>query len=112
MTHHINDRMKPYPPDQVSKSHIHALGIDYVQDLLSHAGFVIHNVNKDLSNPTQLLAKISVRTLLIAVRTACYPNVGELDEIFIEKLIKESKELNAIPHFAGLSLTSKNGSDI
>lgn len=90
------------------KRNTHELGINYVQDLLDRAGFAIHDVNKDLKSPFQLFTKVSERALLIAVRTAYHPNVGTIDEEAREKLIEESEMLDAIPHFAGLSLISTN----
>ena len=90
---------------------MHILGVNHVQDLLDSAGFTIHQVNQDLNSPFQLFAKVSDRSFLIAVRTACHPNVGTIDEKTREKLVEESERLNAIPHFAGLSLTSLNGND-
>ncbi len=50
------------------------------------------------------------RALLIAVRTACHPEVGTLCKATqAEELFKEAlSRLKAVPHFAGLSLTTKN----
>lgn len=98
--------------DLESRLNIHELGINYVRNLLDSAGFAIHEVNEDLNSPFQLFAKVSDRAFLIAIRTACHPNVGTIDDETREKLIEEAEKLNAIPHFAGLSLTSMNGSDI
>ena len=49
--------------------------------------------------------------MLIAVRTAWHPDVGTIDKATQKELIKESEKLNAVPHFAGLSLTAMTGSD-
>ena len=43
-----------------------------------------------------------------AIRTARRPDVGTMDEETRKKLIAESERLNAVPHFAGLSLTPLN----
>jgi hypothetical protein len=51
-----------------------------------------------------LLVKVNHKTLLIAVRTAHYSKSGTIDEWTREKLLRESEELNAIPHIAGLTL--------
>jgi hypothetical protein len=50
--------------------------------------------------------------MLIAVRTACHPDVGTIDIATKKKLIEESEQLNATPYFAGLSLTVTNVNDI
>lgn len=98
--------------DYELKMNIHKRGINYVQNLLDRSGFAIHVVNKELNSPSQLLAKVADRSLLIAVRTACHPDAGRLDKESREKLIKESEMLNAVPYFAGILLTSKNDGHI
>ena len=81
---------------------IHERGISHVRNLLDRSGFAIHGVNKDLSSPSQLLATVGEHRLLIAVRTAFYPDAGGLDKENREKLIKESERLNAVPYFAAI----------
>ena len=95
-----------------SEQGIHELGVTYVHDLLDRVGFTIQEVNKDPEHHYQLLVRIKNRAMLIAIRTAHSPEVGTLDKPMKEKLIEEAKRLNAVPHFAGISLTSKNESDI
>lgn len=96
----------------MSKQHIHELGVTYVQDLLDRVGFTIHDVNKEPDHHFQLFAKVNDKALLIAVRTAYHPDIRVIDKATQTKLIMESEQFNAIPHFAGLSLTAKNGIDI
>ena len=91
---------------------IHERGINYIQNVLDLSGFTIHAVNKDLSSPSQILAKVGDRILLIAVRTACHPESGRLDKENQQKLIKESERLNAVPYFAGIMLASVQDGDI
>ena len=94
------------------KMNVHERGINYVKNLLDRSGFMIHAVNKELGSPSQLLAKVGDRRLLIAVRTTCHPDAGKLDKENREKLIKESQRLNAVPYFAGILLTSMNDGHI
>ena len=94
-----------------SKLNIHALGVNYICNFLDRVGFTIHDVNRDPNNHFQLIAQINDRVMLIAVRIACYPEVGTLYEATQEELIKESEQLKAVPHFAGLSLTVTNVTD-
>ncbi|MGI9537766.1 MAG: hypothetical protein ACR2PB_11905 [Desulfocapsaceae bacterium] len=97
--------------DLEPKQNIHEIGVNYVKDLLDRVGFTIHDVNKDPNHHFQLFVQISNKSMLIAIRTACYPDVGTIDEATQKELIKESEKLKAVPHFAGLSLTAMNGSD-
>jgi len=108
----FNNKMSMGYKKLESKQKIHKLGVNYICNFLGSAGFTISDVNKDLNHHFQLLAKVNDRALLIAVRTACHPDVGTIDKEAREKLINESERLNAVPHFAGLSLTAINVTDI
>lgn len=95
-----------------SNQNIHELGINYVIDLLDRVGFTIHDVNKDPGHHFQLFTAVNDKALLIAVRTAWHPDAGVIDNATRDKLIKESEQRDAVPHFAGISLTSMNRNDI
>ena len=89
----------------------HLLGVTYLSNFLDRVGFAIVEVNADPDHHYQLLVKVNDKTLMIAVRTACHPNIGKIDQETREKLIIESEKLKAAPHFAWLSLTAMSGSD-
>ena len=112
MESHLHGQRKTDLTGVVSNQHIHELGVTYVHDLLARVGFTIHDVIKDPDHYFQLLAQVNGKALLIAVRTACHPEVGVMWEATREKLLKESGRFNAIPHFAGLSLTSAHGNEM
>ncbi|NNK15253.1 MAG: hypothetical protein HKP52_13525 [Desulfofustis sp.] len=95
-----------------SEQNIHAFGVSYLCNFLDRARFTILEVNTDPDHHYQLLAKINGKSLLIAVRTAYNPEMGALGTSNMEKLLRESEELNAIPHFAGLSLIPLETNDI
>jgi hypothetical protein len=94
-----------------SKNHIHQLGVKYINDLLDRVGFTIHEMNLDPDHHYQIYAQFKERVLLIAVRTAYHPGVGTMDEAMRDRLVEEAKLLKAVPHFAGLSLTTSSVSD-
>ena len=96
------------------KQHIHLLGVSYLSNFLDRAGFTIVEVITDPKHHYQLWAQTQSKSFLIAVRTAYYPNFGRLDTNTLENLIKESENLGAIPHFAGLAVVpaDKNVSDL
>lgn len=95
-----------------SKKKIHALGLSYISDILTRAGFTLLEVNTDPNHHFQLLAEINEKTFLIAVRSACAPEVGRIDTFALEKLERESEKLNAIPHFAGLTIAPVEKKDM
>ncbi len=98
-----------------SKQDIHALGVKYICNILDRVGFTIHEVNEDPNYQFQLIAQINDRAMLIAVRTACHPDVGTIDMAAQRELIQKARQINAVPHFAGLSLkeikVTKNQAD-
>ncbi len=93
------------------KQHIHLLGVSYVSNFLDRAGFTLVEVNTEQNHHYQLLAKIKDKCFLIAVRTAFHPKLGTLDTGTMEKLLRASEKLKAIPHFAGLTVVSEDGND-
>lgn len=95
-----------------SMQNIHELGVNYICNFLERAGFTIHEVNKDPDHHFQLLAKTGGKAMLIAVRTASYPNVAAIDKKTKKRLIKKAAQLNAIPHFAGLIIKPAVTNDI
>ncbi len=94
-----------------SNKNIHELGVKYINDLLKRVGFTVHEVNFDPEHHFQIYAQYKERALLIAVRTAYHPGAGTMDETLREQLVEEAKRLKAVPHFAGLSLTTSTVND-
>ncbi|MEJ2136195.1 MAG: hypothetical protein P8X86_13260 [Desulfofustis sp.] len=88
-----------------SNPNIHALGLSYIYRYLSRAGYTIYEVNTDPNHHFQIFAKADNTFILVAVRTAYHPDTGTIDNATQKQLIKESNQLNAIPHFAGLAVT-------
>ena len=93
------------------KQHIHLLGVSYVSNFLDRVGCTILEVNTDPNHHYQLFAKINDKPFLIAIRAAYHPKLGTLDTGTMEKLLRESEQLNAIPHFAGLTVVPADGND-
>lgn len=95
-----------------SKQNIHKLGVNYICNFLENAGFTIHEVNKSPDHHFQLLVEVNDKSMLIAVRTANYPNIGSIDKKTKKRLIKEAEQLTAVPHFTGLSVKPLEANDI
>ncbi len=88
-----------------SGPNIHVLGLSYIYNYLSGQGYTIYEVNTDPNHHFQILAKRANKLILVAVKTAYHPESGTIDKGKKDQLIKESDQLNAIPHFAGLAVT-------
>lgn len=100
------------PKNLKSKHDIHALGVGYICDFLDRAGFVILERNTNPDHHFQLFVKACDRSMLIAVRTAIYPDIGTIDMATKELLVYDAKQKKAIPHFAGLAITPLENNDI
>jgi hypothetical protein len=107
-----NDKKIAVQANVASTKHIHALGVNYIYNFLSNAGFAIQEVNMDPDHYFQILAKTNNKTMLIAVRTAYYPCVGVMDRATQAQLIEESEQIHAIPHFAGLAVAPLESADM
>jgi len=90
-----------------SEQNLHEFGIRYISNFLNRFGFAILKVNSDPNHPSQILASLHDRSLLIAVRTACHPDIGKIDSQALELLVRESEELDVKPYFTGLSIIPK-----
>jgi hypothetical protein len=88
-----------------SDQNIHALGLGYIYSYLSREGYAIYEVDTDPNHPFQILAKRENEFIIVAVRSAYHPDIGSIDKTTQQQLIEESDRLNAIPHFAGLTVT-------
>ncbi len=95
-----------------SKQNLHKLGVNYICNLLEQARFKILQVNVSPDHHFQLLAEVNDKSMLIAVRTDQYPIVGSIDEKTEKWLIKEAEQLNAVPHFAGLTVKPLEANEI
>lgn len=95
-----------------SDKSVHAFGIGYIYTYLSHEGYTIYEVNTNPDHHFQIVAKRDNEFILVAVRTAYYPDTGTIDKVTKKQLIKESNQLNAIPHLAGLAVTPLKTDDL
>ncbi len=95
-----------------SDQNIHIIGIGYIYSYLTRKGYTINEVNTDQKHHFQLFAKKNNESILVAVRTALHPDFGTIDKTTHERLIKESSQLDAIPHFAGIAVSLLTTNDM
>jgi hypothetical protein len=88
-----------------SDENLHTLGVSYVSNFLDRVGFTILKTDTDPNHHSQIVARIFDKSLLIAVRTACHPEIGTIDSSSLERLLGESEQGDLVPYFAGLSVT-------
>lgn len=89
---------------------IHEFGINIVLEDLRKNGFIISAVTTDrLSNP-QIVAKSNSVLFHIIVRTACYPNKGNIESKELGfQLLQEANNKNAQCYFASIGIANADG---
>lgn len=95
----------------MSPEEIHAFGIETVRGQLEKEGYEVLSCNSDLNVNPQIIAKKGDTLNLIAVRTACYPNKGELPPDIAGKMIEYAESKNALAYFASVGIANSSGQD-
>src|SRR5262245_55046030 len=83
---------------------LHEFGIDAILPHLEKEGVTIESVSKDLKINPQIVGKRWGGRAFIAVRTACYPNKGELTETEFEQLLALADKHGAVAFFASVGV--------
>jgi hypothetical protein len=95
--------------EQMSIEEIHEFGIEIVFNQLKKEGYEIQSVNTDLGMNPQIIAKKGSQLAFIAVRTACYPEKGQLEESVHFQMIEHADKHSAIPYFASVGIANADG---
>ncbi len=85
---------------------IHNFGIEIVFNQLKKEGYEIQSVNTELGKNPQIIAKRENQLTFIAVRTACYPGKGQLEESVHFQMIEHADKHGAIPYFASVGIAN------
>lgn len=91
---------------QMTLEEIHDFGIEIVFDQLKKDGYEIQNVNTNIDMNPQIIAKKGCQLAFIAVRTACYPEKGKLEEHVNFQMIEHADNHGAIPYFASVGIAN------
>jgi hypothetical protein len=91
---------------QMTIEEIHDFGIEIVFDQLKKEGYEIQNVNIDICMNPQIIAKKGSQLAFIAVRTACYPEKGRLEESVHFQMIEHADKHGALPYFASVGIAN------
>jgi hypothetical protein len=83
---------------------IHSFGIEIVHDQLKKEGYEIQSVSTNMSTIPQIVAKKGGQLLFIAVRTACYPEKGTLEESVHFQMMDHAEKHGATPYFASVGI--------
>jgi hypothetical protein len=96
----------------MSLQEIHEFGIEIVCGQMKNDGFEFLGVNPSLEIIPQIIAKKDGTLAHVAVRTACYPNKGQLEsEEMALALIRNANESGAKCYFASVGIVNADGHD-
>jgi hypothetical protein len=87
---------------------IHDFGIEIVFNQLKKEAYKIQSVNTKFGVNPQIIAKKGTQLAFIAVRTACYPEKGKLEESVHFQMIEHADKHGAIPYFASVGIANAN----
>ena len=93
-------------PERMTKEEIHDFGIEIVLNQLKNEGYEIEGVNTDIDMNPQIIAKKGNQLAFIYVRTACFPEKGQLEEPVHFKMIEHADKHGAIPYFASVGIAN------
>jgi ketosteroid isomerase-like protein len=91
---------------KMTPEEIHQFGIEIVHGQLIKDGYEIKAVYTEVGTSPQIVAEKNGNLAFIAVRTACYPEKGKLEENVHFKMIEQAGHFNAIPYFASVGIAA------
>lgn len=97
------------PKSRMTKEEIHDFGIEIIRGQLQKDGFEIITWNSDLASNPQIVAKKSGRLCFIVVRTACYPDKGQLEDGITASLFVHARKHDADIFFASVGIANASG---
>lgn len=89
---------------KMTPEEIHQFGIEIVHDQLIKDGYEIKAVYAEMGKNPQIVAQKNDQLAFIAVRTACYPEKGQLEENVHFNMIDHASQFKAIPYFASVGI--------
>jgi hypothetical protein len=92
--------------EQMTIDEIHDFGIEIVFNQLKKEGYEIQSVNTEIGMNPQIIPKKGGQLAFIAVRTACYPEKGRLEESVHFQMIEHADEHGANPYFASVGIAN------
>ena len=95
--------------EQMTAEEIHSFGIQVVLNDLEKNGYKIVSVNAEIGMNPQIVAKKEGQLAFVAVRTACYPGKGQLEENVHFQMMEHADKFGAIPYFASVGIANAGG---
>lgn len=94
----------------LNDAEVHAFGIEIIGNQLKSEGFTDIEVNRDITKNPQIIARRKGKLCFIVVRTALYPQHGQLtDPQLIHDLVDHADRHQAYCYFASLGIANADG---
>lgn len=101
------------PSELMTEDEIHDFGVQVVIKDLQKEGHEIISVKTAIDQEPQIVAKIKTSLAFIIVRTAMYPNNGEITDLgLLSRVIAHAKQHKATSYFASVGIANSQGVDI
>ncbi len=91
---------------QMTMEEFHNFGIEIVFNQLKKEGYEIQSTNTEHGMNPQIVGKKGNQLAFVAVRTACYPGKGQLEESVHFQMIEHADKHGAIPYFASVGIAN------
>lgn len=88
----------------MSDQEVHAFGIEAILPYLAKAGVTVESVNRNSEMSPQVVGQRWASIAFVFVRTALYPNKGELGEAEFMRCLAQAKEHRATAFFASVGM--------
>src|ERR1051325_3985593 len=88
----------------MSPHELHTFGIEAILPYVEQEGFKVEGANPDLKVNPQIVGKHWDSTAFVVVRTACYPNKGELTQAEHMQMVRWAEQHGATAFFASVGI--------
>lgn len=95
----------------MSADELHIFGLEVILLYLGKEGLTIQSVNRDPGKNPQVVGQSGGSLAFIFVRTAMYPDKGELSEAMFMRCLDWAEQHHAAPFFASVGLACLNYPD-
>ena len=90
---------------------LHAFGLETILPYIEKEGVAIESVNRDLGSKPQIVGRRWGSLAFIFVRSALFPNKGELSEVEFVQCLSWANKHGATAFFASVGLACSNYPD-
>jgi hypothetical protein len=95
----------------MTQAEVHQFGIESIVPYVQKEGITIESVNVEFGRDPQIVGTFQGSRVFVIVRTAMYPNKGELAASMVKLFGEWAEQHRALPLFASVGLACMNYPD-